>query len=129
MQLSDAPVLREVVDAAAKSLVALSADGQLTFGPPPPTGPLLSIARSGASLIFFWPASAAGYDLYVSSESRGAAWTKVPVAPVDIGGQKFVSLSLTNAQQFFRLMHPYGVSHRRRRPRPGPADSRNGCMR
>jgi hypothetical protein len=102
LELVDTPVVRETVDARATSLAVTYTNGVIVFGLP---GPRLTVTRSGAALILIWPV-APGYELHSSTAAGGATWSKVPIPPIEIGGQMLVSLSVTGSQQFFRLVRP-----------------------
>jgi len=102
LEFVDAPVVREAVDATATPLPVTYTNGVLRFGP---DGPRLTVTRSGPALLLIWPTSP-GFELYSSIAAGGSSWTKVPVTPVEIGGQMVVSLTVAGPQQFFRLVHP-----------------------
>ncbi|HXJ61850.1 MAG TPA: LamG-like jellyroll fold domain-containing protein, partial [Verrucomicrobiae bacterium] len=102
LQFVDAPVVREAVDATATPLPVTYTNGVLRFGP---DGPRLTVTRSGPALLLIWP-TAPGFELYSSIAAGGSNWTKVPVTPIEIGGQMVVSVTVAGAQEFFRLVHP-----------------------
>jgi hypothetical protein len=106
LEFGDAPVLREAVGVSANTLPSMFAGGQITLGPPPVVGPTLSITRSSDSVLLFWSAVETGFELYSSAAPTGGLWTKVGVAPVEIAGQKLVSLPRTADAKYFRLHKP-----------------------
>jgi hypothetical protein len=103
---ADEPILREIADVGANSLPCTYNNGNILFGPAPPTGPALGVSRSGANVVLFWPASAQGYELYSSTAVTGGTWSNTQVTPIEIGGLMIVPLPATNQQQYFRLMKP-----------------------
>jgi len=76
---------------------------EVVAGPPREVGPPLTAARSGNSILLFWPSSALDFEVYSSSNPESAGWVKVPGTPVSIGGQWFMTAPLGDGNQFFRL--------------------------
>jgi YVTN family beta-propeller protein len=75
-------------------------DGLLDGDVPPPA---LQLARSSDGAILNWPLSAAGYDLQFSDFVSPPTWSNSP-DPVEIlGGQNYVTNSLSTGSRFFRL--------------------------
>lgn len=69
--------------------------------------PRLELARSGDTVILYWPNSENGFVLE-STENFLAApvWSPVPNSPVVIGDQNVVGVLLSTGQRFFRLRSP-----------------------
>ena len=103
MSFGDSPVFREVADVAANSLASAFNGASVTFGPPRVVGPPLTAARSGNSILLFWPSSAQGFEVYSAASVDATNWVKVPGAPVPIGGQWLMTAPATGGHQFFRL--------------------------
>ncbi len=83
--------------------------------PPVPIPPLTfinsiptaaSIQTSGSNIVVSWPASAPGYVLLGSTGGNPPDWFTVPGIPVTNGPVISLTLPMTNAPQFFRLVHP-----------------------
>ena len=103
LSFGDSPVFREVADVAANSLSATFTSASVTFGPPRVVGPPLTAARSGNSILLFWPSSAQGFEVYSAASVGATNWIKVPGAPFDIGGRWLMTAPVTGSNQFFRL--------------------------
>ncbi len=103
LSFGDSPVFREVADVAANSLSATFTSASVTFGPPRVVGPPLTAARSGNSILLFWPSSAQGFEVYSAASVNAANWVKVPGSPFDIGGRWLMTAPVTGSNQFFRL--------------------------
>ena len=103
LSFGDSPVFREVADVAANSLASAFNGASVTFGPPRVVGPPLTAARSGNSILLFWPSSAQGFEVYSAASVDATNWTKVPGAPFDIGGRWLMTAPVTGGHQFFRL--------------------------
>ena len=68
--------------------------------------PLLSITRSGPSVIISWPSTFSGFLLETTGGfSAGAVWTPVSQPAVQVGSQYYVTVPITQAKQLFRLVH------------------------
>jgi len=83
-----------------------NAVSQLTvFDPSGNTPPTLSIVNAGnGQLTFSWPGFTTTYQLESSADLTSTnAWQPVATTPISAGGQSFVTVSVTNAQQFYRL--------------------------
>ena len=103
LSFGDSPVFREVADVAANSLASAFNGASVTFGPPRVVGPPLTAARSGNSILLFWPSSAQGFEVYSAASVDATNWIKVPGAPFDIGGRWLMTAPVTGGHQFFRL--------------------------
>ncbi len=68
--------------------------------------PPLGLTQSAGNLILTWPTNAVNYVLQENAGLNPAGWTNSLAAPQNSGGQKQVTLTLTNSQRFFRLKHP-----------------------
>ena len=75
------------------------------FDPAGSAPPSLSLANAGnGRLTLSWPATTAPWQLESSTAlSPANAWQPVTATPLNAGGQNFMTLSVTNAQQFYRL--------------------------
>ena len=83
-----------------------NAVSQLTvFDPSGNTSPPLSLVRSGiGQLTYSWPGFTTSYQLESSADLKGTnGWHPVAATPFSAAGQSFVTLPMTNAQQFYRL--------------------------
>jgi alpha-tubulin suppressor-like RCC1 family protein len=70
-------------------------------GPPPP---LLTITLSGTNVALTWPTNALGFNLQsIGNLTPPAVWSAVTSAPVVIGNQFQVSLSITDVARYYRL--------------------------
>ena len=103
LSFGDSPVFRDVADVAANSLASAFNGASVTFGPPRVVGPPLTAARSGNSVLLFWPSSAQGFEVYSATSVDATNWIKVPGAPFDIGGRWLMTAPVTGSNQFFRL--------------------------
>ncbi len=106
VMFGDAPVMREAVSASAGVVSSSFAAGEIVLGPPLAVGPAVSITRSSDSVVIFWSASEAGYELQASEAPTGRPWSNVAVVPIEIAGQKIVTLPRTGSQVYFRLRKP-----------------------
>ena len=102
----NAPVVREISDVVANSLECTYSDGIIIFSPPLPVGPNLRITRSGGSIILFWPATDRDFLLEGAAGIPASEWSPVNVTPVEIGGQRIVTLPVAGSHQYFRLQKP-----------------------
>jgi len=77
----------------------------IVFDPNGSTPPTLSPANEGnGQIALSWPASTTSYQLESSTDLTATnAWQPVFTTAVNAGGQNFVTLSVTNARQFYRL--------------------------
>jgi hypothetical protein len=74
---------------------------------PATDSPTLHLSRSGQTLVFSWPAAAAGYQLEAAvAVGADASWTAVATAPVVVGDEQEVTVDLGGSAQFFRLRMP-----------------------
>jgi hypothetical protein len=103
ISFGDDPVIREAVTAGATTIPSTFTGGEIVVGSPTPVGPPLTIAGSVGSVVLFWPSTATGFELYSSDAPAGGVWTKVSATPIDIGGQKLVTVPTSSTQKFFRL--------------------------
>lgn len=67
--------------------------------------PVLSIARSGDSLLISWPTSSSGYSLQQRSNFN-TSWADVGVSPVIFGDRYVVAVSVSSARKFYRIAKP-----------------------
>jgi hypothetical protein len=78
----------------------LMAETALANTPPPPP----SIILSGDTVALAWPTNAIGFTLQTTSAlGPSAVWTPVPTDPVVVARQNTVPITISKAQQFFRL--------------------------
>lgn len=77
----------------------------IVFDPSGNTPPTLSLANAGnGQLTFSWPGFTTSYQLESSVDLTNTnSWQPVVTTAINGGGQNFVTLSVTNAQQFYRL--------------------------
>ncbi len=106
LSFADTPVLREAVSATARTISSRFDSAELVLGPPREVGPPLSIVRSGDSVVVFWSASPTGYELQSADAPQSASWSNVGANPIEIGGQKIVTLPRLGSGKFFRLRKP-----------------------
>jgi hypothetical protein len=67
--------------------------------------PFLSITRSGPNVIISWPATFTGSRLEATSDLKvGAVWTPVSQPVAQVGNEYRVTVPMTQARQFFRLV-------------------------
>jgi hypothetical protein len=71
-----------------------------------PGAPLLSITRSGASVIVSWPSPSAGYSLQQNTNLNATNWTSFGGTVGDDGMTRRVTNSPAMGNKYFRLMHP-----------------------
>jgi hypothetical protein len=100
----DSPVYREVVNSDAASLPCTYSPGSIAFLNN--ASPRLAVRKSAASLIIAWPSVATNFELYASAKIQGSPWTRVPIEPIELEGQKVVVLPVENSEKWFRLMKP-----------------------
>jgi hypothetical protein len=103
LQFGDSPVVREAVSATASTVPCQFSGADVILGEPPVLGPTLGIMGSGNSVVLFWPSSATGFDLFAADSPRDSQWTKVATAPVEIAGQKIITLPTAGARKYYRL--------------------------
>jgi hypothetical protein len=73
--------------------------------------PLVAVTTqvAGNSLTLTWPAGTGGYVLQQNSVVNGtSAWSNSPAAVTQVNGQNQVTVPLTSAVQFYRLILPAG---------------------
>jgi len=99
----NAPVPREVSDAAANPLATEYTVGTVSVTPPP--GPPLRVTRTGNSLFITWPSSATGFELEGTAGALGTAWSAVP-GVIDLGEQKMAIVTIGAGERYFRLKKP-----------------------
>jgi hypothetical protein len=102
LSFGDAPVLREVSDSQANSLVTVYAAGTVDISLP---GPELSFIHSDSTLLISWPASAAGFQLESATDLEGATWNKV-TGVFPFGDQIVAPVTIDGGRKFFRLRKP-----------------------
>ena len=69
-----------------------------------PGGPRLSLVRSGANVVVSWPATSSNYTLQSADDLARPVWAAVGQTPILVGGQYSVTVPITKAKQFFRLI-------------------------
>jgi len=97
--------LTNVPVAARSGVTAIAAGGLHTvalLGTAPPL-PLLTIIRSGASVILTWRTNAAAFTLQSTTSLFPTAWTPVVHAAVTNAGQISATVPTTVGRMFFRL--------------------------
>ncbi|MGA2246022.1 MAG: immunoglobulin domain-containing protein, partial [Verrucomicrobiota bacterium] len=91
----------------ATNLVLRASDGLGHFGLANPINvvalPPLTSQISGGTLLLRWPVSSSGFVLESSGSLAPAAWTVVPVSPIQIGSQYLIPLRLPGTNCFYRL--------------------------
>jgi hypothetical protein len=65
--------------------------------------PLLTITRSGPSVIVSWPSPSTGFVLQETASLGNAVWTNVAQTPVDNGTNKSVTITPPVGNKFYRL--------------------------
>lgn len=66
--------------------------------------PRLSVVRAGANVVISWPATTSIYTLESADQLAGPVWVAVGQSPILIGGHFSVTVPITKAKQFFRLI-------------------------
>jgi hypothetical protein len=67
----------------------------------------LRATRSGTDIVVSWPAAAVDFALqHAQSLSAGNSWTTVIQTPVELNGQRTVTISALTAEGYFRLIRP-----------------------
>jgi hypothetical protein len=98
--LGDAPVVREISDAAAGALPAAYTDGQVTINAPP----LLQIGQQAQSVILSWQVTSGSFVLQASDSLTGSSWNTL-AAPVNTnGGIATVTVPAIDTQRYYRLL-------------------------
>jgi hypothetical protein len=99
------------------NFVVWSDGGAQTHGVSVPTNPAnftasfvqpsLSLSASPGTLTLQWPAWAAPFSLWSTTNLAPAvAWTKITSAPITNGGNLLLNLPITNDSRFYRLQFP-----------------------
>jgi hypothetical protein len=71
----------------------------------PVSAPTLSIAFSGADLIFTWPTNSTGFTLQSTTTLRSpVVWTTNSPGPIVVNGQNTVADPIFGRQKFYRLI-------------------------
>src|SRR5262249_7900649 len=71
-------------------------------------GPKLSFAHVGNNVVITWSVNAANYRLQSATNLNQLIWTDVTNPPPQvINSQYTVTVGITNARKFFRLIAPY----------------------
>jgi hypothetical protein len=68
--------------------------------------PLLRITQVNTQVILAWPNASAGFQLQLSPSLSSPSWTDVSTAPVVLGAENQVTLSIEPGLRFFRLRKP-----------------------
>jgi len=98
--LSDQPVLRQIVDAAATPLISSYFNANITINPPP----VLSIARSAEGVSLSWPAWANNFVLQqADGSSPSLTWTNVTASIIVRDNAAIVNLPFAGTTRFYRL--------------------------
>jgi hypothetical protein len=71
-----------------------------------PGAPLLTISRSGGSVIVSWPISSVNWVLQQNSNAEAANWTASAYTVSTNGGSNSITISPPSGNLFFRLMSP-----------------------
>ena len=75
-----------------------------------PTGPMVSIERTGGDVTLSWPAPSTGYVLEEATELAvpvsATVWTAVSTPPTEVGGKLTVTVPASGAQKYYRLRKP-----------------------
>jgi hypothetical protein len=103
LSFTDSPVIRDVADTTANSLVVNYVNSSLAV-----TGlvPSLKISEDGTgNFTLTWPAGASGYGLEVSSD-LSTNWLPVAATAITNGSNASLTQPVGNSPQFFRLHHP-----------------------
>lgn len=99
----DLPVFRETSDPGANDLNTDYTPGTVSVTPPP--GPPLQLTRTGATMLFFCPSSATGFELEGTVGALGTSW--LPISSFSLGDQqKGAFVTITGGERYFRLKHP-----------------------
>jgi hypothetical protein len=72
------------------------------FGLEPPR---LTITRSGNNLLICWPSPSTGFKLQQSGTLVPTSWVDVTQAPTDNGTIKCVTVTMSSATTFYRLIN------------------------
>jgi hypothetical protein len=69
--------------------------------------PTLFITRSGNNAVFYWSASATGYQLERKADlANPGSWSAVVPSPVLLSGFNYVTNPIVGGNNFYRLHHP-----------------------
>jgi hypothetical protein len=94
----------------ASNLVLQADDGLGHFGLANPINvislPQLGMLRSNSVAYFMWPVGYSGFVLETSYNLSPGTWIVVPYAPIQIGDQYLLPLSMTGTNGFYRLRFP-----------------------
>jgi len=101
VSFGDQPVPRGVSDSKASALSADYINGAVAVN----ALPALRIVASAQSISLSWPASATGFVLQESTDSKMAStsWTPVTATPAVANNQSVVSLPMSSTAKFYRL--------------------------
>ena len=69
------------------------------------SGPTLKASISGTSLILSWPSTSTGFSVQSTSALKSSTWSAVSGTPTVMGGNYQLSVPISGAAQFFRLVH------------------------
>jgi hypothetical protein len=78
-------------------------NGIVAFSVVLPSGPALSITRSGANVILSWPAPSTGFVLQKTPTLSPPAWADVSQMPVVMNGQNTVTEDASTGKAFYQL--------------------------
>ncbi len=65
--------------------------------------PTLRVARYGSELLLYWPAAFQGFVMESSTDPCSTNWLTLPAAPVEVGDQFVVPLTMSGSNSFYRL--------------------------
>jgi len=88
------------------SSVANASDGSDigAFEVQAPSGPTLTVTRSGSGVLIAWPSPSTGFVLQQNANLSTANWTDVSQTPADNGTSKSVLINPPTGNLYFRLM-------------------------
>jgi hypothetical protein len=78
-------------------------NGVVAFTIVPPSGPPLTIARSGSNVLISWDAPSTGFVLQKSSTMAAGSWVDVSTPPDVQNGRNIVTEDASTGTQFYRL--------------------------
>jgi hypothetical protein len=105
LAVTDEPVLREIVNADASSLVATYVDGSIVVPAVVPEAPALRASHSADKMVLAWPASVTGCVVEQSSDL--SSWSPVNADVQVAGEENVVELPISAGEaRFYRLRVP-----------------------
>jgi hypothetical protein len=103
VSFTNQPVSSEISSPSADELAANYINAALTVSPFPPA---IIINKLGSNLVLSWPTAATDFLLQTNASLYFGSWGVLPISPITNGGNNNVTLPMSEARMFYRLVRP-----------------------